>query len=1093
MNVPLQGLLRLVQELETNSSPAYIARYRPDVAAGLDERRINQVRDRLRSFLDLADRRITILTALSREDRLTPEMREKIESAMDRRTLEDLYLPFRPKPRTIADDALDKDLEPVARFIWAQEPSDADLAAETTKLAPEGVSVEDALAGGRAIIARWLAENVEVRRDLRKVAFAESVVTVSAIPTERRLSARDETQRQKAAALDGLRKPVSEIQWRQMLSIRRHARDRWLQYAVEIPRDHCIEYLRSRLVRDADSSFVEQLELSAALAFDEFLAPSLGNEVRLEFEDRVDEEAVRAYSKNLRKVLGTSPAGATPVIGLETSRPGGWRAVVVGADGEVLEHAVVREDPDRPSKGGSKAGAAAAQTKEAEAKPEAEQSASQESAPDAEAAQDKAPDAESAPAESVPAQEAAAEPSPEATPAQKDVTTADAQAPSAADAAPTEAAETSAETPETAEAAESTEAAAAEPAPEADPAAAAEAPAVEAVEKAPDAILPFMAPTPDDSAGAEGADSAPEAASDPAPDTPAVDDAAAADAAVADPPAAETADQAAAAEQPAPAEEPKSSEAPAETEPAVASEEASAPAPAPADEQPAAAAVAVEADESAVQAEQPAATVQQPAAEEASAAPVAAAGAAVAAEKKPARQPKQKKQPKKQQREQAAPKAPPPPHVPLAELIERHGVTLVAMGSGPRVRSVERFVRAEARKAKRPVSTVSVNEGGSWIYATSKNARRELPQLDPASRSAATLARRLQDSLSELVKIDPRVVGIGQGYQEVDQKRLRQALHDQVRSSVQEAGVDVNRASLELLAAAPGMTERVAKRIVERRTKNGPYASREELHKTQGVSARVWEQAAGFLRVPGGENPLDATGVHPRHYEKLNAMLAAAGVTVEKALENPRGLDSLDLDPFVDDDFPKVLLSAILRELRPQSINPRGKFSIPDPVVGVEPLDEPKVGMKVEGAVTNAAAFGVFVDIGAGTDGLVHVSQLSSELRDKGQDGIQPGDKVTVWITNVAPDAGRISLSMHEPREPRETSRQRRTSPEARRHGDDRRRPRRRDDRPDRLPVARVFGPDREAKAKEESQLKKMSVSDKLSLLQDRFRTKTDG
>jgi len=1070
MNVPLQGLLRLVQELETNSSPAYIARYRPDVAAGLDERRINQIRDRLRSFLDLADRRITILTALSREDRLTPEMREKIESAMDRRTLEDLYLPFRPKPRTIADDALDKDLEPVARFIWAQEPPDADLAAEAAKLAPEGVSVDEALAGGRAIIARWLAENVEVRRDLRKVAFAESVVTVSAIPTERRLSARDETQRQKAAALDGLRKPVSEIQWRRMLSIRRHARDRWLQYAVEIPRDHCVEYLRSRLVRDAESSFVEQLELSAALAFDEFLAPSLGNEVRLEFEDRVDEEAVRAYSKNLRKVLGTSPAGGTPVIGLETSRPGGWRAVVVGADGEVLEHAVVREDPDRPSKGDAKAGAAAAQTKEAEAKPEAEQAASQEPSPDA----------ESAPAAAAPAQEAAAESTPEATPAQEDVTaaepTADATETPESDAAPTEAAET-------AEGADSTETAAAEPAPEADSAPAVEAPAVEAAEKAPDAILPFMAPTPDDSTGAEAADSTPEATSDPAPDTPAVDDAAAADAPGADSSAAEPTEQSAVAEQPAPVEEPKPSEAPAETEPAVASEEVPATATASAEE-PTAAVAEQPADASAASeaAETPAAQATAP----------AATAAAAAAEKKPARQPKQKKQPKKQQREQAAPKAPPPPHVPLAELVERHGVTLVAMGSGPRVRSVERFVRAEARKAKRPVSTVSVNEGGSWIYATSKNARRELPQLDPASRSAATLARRLQDSLSELVKIDPRVVGIGQGYQEVDQKRLRQALHDQVRSSVQEAGVDVNRASLELLAAAPGMTERVAKRIVERRTKNGPYASREELHKTQGVSARVWEQAAGFLRVPGGENPLDATGVHPRHYEKLNAMLAAAGVTVEQALENPRGLDSLDLDPFVDDDFPKVLLSAILRELRPQSINPRGKFSIPDPVVGVEPLDEPKVGMKVEGAVTNAAAFGLFVDIGAGTDGLVHVSQLSSELRDKGQDGIQPGDKVTVWITNVAPDAGRISLSMHEPREPRETSRQRRTSPEARRHGNDRR-PRRRDDRPDRLPVARVFGPDREAKAKEESQLKKMSVSDKLSLLQDRFRTKTDG
>lgn len=1063
MKVPLQGLLRLVQELENNSSPAYIARYRPDVAAGLDERRINQVRDRLRSFLDLADRRITILTALGRDDRLTPELREKIESAMDRRTLEDVYLPFRPKPRTAADEALDQGLEPTARFLWAQEPPDADLAAEVAKHAPEGVSVDDALAGARAIIARWLAENVEVRRDLRKVAFAESMVTVSAIPIERRLSARDEAQRQKAAGLDGLRKPVSSIQWRQMLSIRRHARDRWLQYTVETPREHCIEYLRSRLVRDAQSSFAPQLELAAAYAFDEFLAPSLGNEVRVEFEDRVDEEAVRAYSKNLRKVLMTSPAGAKPVIGLETSRPGGWRAVVVGADGQVLEHAIVREDPDRPSKRKEQA-AAAGETNSEDQEETASETAAAESASDATAA-------EPAPTETAEAAETA-----ESTETAETAETAEAT-PAAEVAKEAAAAPAEETTPSPVEAEPAAEASASDSEPAADAkavatdeaASAEEAPAVEAEEKGPDGILPFMAPEPDKEGGAEST-----------PATEAETQTTEAPAEVA--PASEaTPAEATPAETASP--EPAASEEPAAAEPAAATEQT-------AEQQADSAPAAEESPAAETPAETDSPDTQAEATAPESEAPPASGQEAAAA--KPAKQPKKKKA-KKQPREQSLPKAPPPPFVPLADLIAKHGVDLAAMGGGPKVRSVERFVRAEARKAGRAISTVSVNEAGSWIYATSKNARRELPQLDPASRSAASLARRLQDSLSELVKIDPRVVGIGQGYQEVDQKRLRQALHDQVRSTVQEVGVDVNRASLELLAAAPGMTERVAKRIVERREKNGPYASREELHKTQGVSARVWEQAAGFLRVPDSENPLDATGVHPRHYDKLNAMLAAAETTVEQALENPRALDELDLEPFVDDDFPKPILAAILRELRPKSIRPRGEFQAPKPVVGVEPLDEPKVGLKLEGAVTNTAAFGVFVDVGASTDGLVHVSQLSSELRDKGQDNIKPGDRVTVWITNVDSEKGRISLSMHEPREPRESSRQRRTSPEARRHSDERRERRRRDDRSNRPPVQRVFGPDREAKAKEESQLKKLSVSEKLSLLQDRFRTKTDG
>ncbi len=429
----------------------------------------------------------------------------------------------------------------------------------------------------------------------------------------------------------------------------------------------------------------------------------------------------------------------------------------------------------------------------------------------------------------------------------------------------------------------------------------------------------------------------------------------------------------------------------------------------------------------------------------------------------------------------------------MADLIRRHSVELIAIGNGPGVRQVERFIRVAVKRSGRKVGWTTVNEAGSWIYATSKSARGEHPKAEPAVRAAVCLAHRLQDPLAEMCKTDPRLLGIGPGHHEVDQKALRDGLRRTLEEVVSAVGVDVNRDPAEMLELAPGMTERVARRLVEQRRKKGPFASREALGTAPGVSKAVWEQAAGFLRVSGGENPLDATGIPPQRYPQAEKLFASAGVTAAEAVAEPDRLAAVDLDALADDQTPRAVYEALLRELRPEVRNPRGDFEQPAPTVDIEPIDEPRTGMKVEGIVTNVTSFGAFVDIGAAQDGLVHISQLPNELVEDSKPSLKIGARVTVYVTHYDAAAERLSLST---REPRESSRQRRAAPSARRspgegYGDrrgDRRG--RNQDRGDRPPVSRSFGPDREARKVEEQAIRKMSVEEKLAMLESKFRTK---
>jgi transcriptional accessory protein Tex/SPT6 len=388
-------------------------------------------------------------------------------------------------------------------------------------------------------------------------------------------------------------------------------------------------------------------------------------------------------------------------------------------------------------------------------------------------------------------------------------------------------------------------------------------------------------------------------------------------------------------------------------------------------------------------------------------------------------------------------------------------------------------------------------QAGTWIYATSKSARREFPKADPVMRSAISLGRRLQDPLGELVKVDPKVLGIGQYHHEVDPKRLRNGLRHTMEECTHQVGADLNTAQLEQLSLIPGITERVAKRILDHRKEKGVFRRREQLREVTGLNQRIYEQAVGFLRVYGGDNPLDTTGIHPMHYSVAEKILAAAGVSAAEALEKPEALDNVQLEELQSNEHPLELLKATIREFRPSIRQPRGTFTPPAPPIPLRPVEELKVGTKVDGVVTNVANFGAFVDIGADQDGLVHVSQLSDKFVEDPQAAVKVGDRVAVYILALEKGGKRISLSMKEPRpvvqRPRPGARRMAAAAGQQRDRDNGglRRKRKGPER-DHTAVQRTFGPDERAKAREQREVEKLSIDQKLAMLKSKFRTKVE-
>jgi uncharacterized protein len=382
------------------------------------------------------------------------------------------------------------------------------------------------------------------------------------------------------------------------------------------------------------------------------------------------------------------------------------------------------------------------------------------------------------------------------------------------------------------------------------------------------------------------------------------------------------------------------------------------------------------------------------------------------------------------------------PHVPqnqwdqslatLARLIAQHGVELVATGNGTASRETDQLVGdLIKRHPELTITKVMVSEAGASVYSASELAAKEFPDLDVALRGAVSIARRLQDPLAELVKIEPKAIGVGQYQHDVNQSQLSKSLDAVVEDCVNAVGVDVNTASASLLRYVSGLSQTISQNIVEYRNQNGAFASREDLKKVPRLGEKTFEQAAGFLRIMNGNNPLDASAVHPEAYPVVERIISATGKDIRELIGNAAFLRGVNAENFTDERFGLPTVTDILRELEKPGRDPRPEFKTAQFKEGVDKIEDLKPGMMLEGVVTNVTNFGAFVDIGVHQDGLVHISHLSDKFVKDPREVVKAGDVVKVKVVEVDVPRRRIGLSMKKDAEPIPRSERASSSPAA--------------------------------------------------------------
>jgi uncharacterized protein len=347
----------------------------------------------------------------------------------------------------------------------------------------------------------------------------------------------------------------------------------------------------------------------------------------------------------------------------------------------------------------------------------------------------------------------------------------------------------------------------------------------------------------------------------------------------------------------------------------------------------------------------------------------------------------------------------------LLDLIQRHNVRGIAIGNGTGSRETDSFVRGVVDKHKIDVFIILVNESGASIYSASKRAREEFPKLDLTVRGAISIARRLQDPLAELVKTEPKSIGVGQYQHDVDQKKLKRSLTAAVESCVNRVGVDLNSASADLLKYVSGIGDKLALNVVAYRDQHGLFRNRLQLREIEGFGDKTFEQAAGFLRIKGGDNALDLTSVHPESYPLVERMAASLGIPVTDLIENPAQINSIDFKS-LEHEAGKYTVADIREELLKPGRDPREKFVVPRFREDVKEIADLKEGMELEGTVTNVTNFGAFVDLGVHQDGLVHISELSHKYIQDARQAVKVGEIVKVKVIGVDSTMKRISLSM---------------------------------------------------------------------------------
>ena len=351
----------------------------------------------------------------------------------------------------------------------------------------------------------------------------------------------------------------------------------------------------------------------------------------------------------------------------------------------------------------------------------------------------------------------------------------------------------------------------------------------------------------------------------------------------------------------------------------------------------------------------------------------------------------------------------------LAKLSEKHGVNLIAIGNGTASRETDKLAGELIKlmtQTERAIEKVVVSEAGASVYSASEFASQEMPDVDVSLRGAASIARRLQDPLAELVKIDPKSIGVGQYQHDVNQSELARTLDTVVEDCVNSVGVDLNTASAPLLSRVSGLSGSVAKSVVRWRDANGSFKSRKQLMEVSGLGAKTFEQSAGFLRIRGGDNPLDMTGVHPETYPVVESIIATTGKPVAELMGRADMLKALKPELFANAQFGVITVRDILGELEKPGRDPRPDFVVARFNDGVDDIKDLKEGMTLEGTVSNVAQFGAFVDLGVHQDGLVHVSQMSHKYITDAREVVKTGQIVKVKVLEVDVARKRISLTM---------------------------------------------------------------------------------
>ncbi len=979
--IPESSVAAAAALFERGATGPFIVHYRKEDTGGLDEAKIRSIQERIAYYKEIWDQRAVLLKMMSEQEKLTEELQKRIENCYSKGELDDLHHQFRPRRKTRAIDAAEKGLEPLAEYFWNQEldawsvEEHIDVFVDPAK----GISTrEQALQGIVDIIAEWIWGNIEYRKALRDMLWSEGALISSVVPAK-------VGQKTKYNMYYDRRESVTTIPSHRVLAIRRGCKEGILISSIEGDNSKALEFLLDSIIKDKESIFAPVLEAAVRESYNRLLRPLIETEVRTQLKERADREAIKVFQENLANLLLSPPAGPIVVMGIDYGKGDECNVTIIDETGKFLEGAKIRfasasKNKSAKGKKGPPLPSPDSGSKEAETQPETENSApaqeqsSETSSTEAVSPDPSAPDASGSEASSKKTEQEPEAPSADPEPNKvKTQPEADNSAPVQEQSAESPSSETASSEPSALEdgkeksSGQPLQAEANENPPIADRAVMADPPATEPL-NAPDLSLVPQTPGAEAELGetsqAESSTTTAEATAAESPDTPAAE-------------AVSTA---------AENETEQSQPIGIENDPATTD------------------AASTESLEKSTPDGTP------PVEETAEGIPVTTEGALETTEGAP-------------EIIEGAPEtagsAPEPepeiedPAAVLKALIAKHNIKAISVGIGAGSRELETTLRQIVQEdGLSDIIIAAVNDAGIAIYSSSRIAREEFPDWSASARCAVSLARRLQDPLAELVKIDPKLIGVGQYQHDVDQKALHRGLLQTVQYCVNKVGVNVNTASESLLRYVSGLNDKLARRLVAYRTSQGPFRSRDSIMAAVGMDEFTYQQAAAFLRIPDGENVLDRTAIHPESYPAVEKMAAALEVEIDKLIGNKELISSLNLEDFLTETTGAATLADIREELLRPGRDPRKTFRVPKFRADVKEMTDLKPGMALEGTVTNVTNFGAFVDIGVRQDGLVHLSQMSNRFIRDPREAVKVGDVVQVKVISIEPETKRIGLSM---------------------------------------------------------------------------------